>query len=173
MARRSILEYPDPRLRQRSAPVEQFDDDLSCLIDDLIETLHATGGIGLAAPQVDDRRRVLVMDHSGNATAPDVLVNPVIVADATPGLVEESCLSLPGLEGNVIRATEVRVQAQDRHGATFQRDLSGMEAVCLQHEIDHLDGRLFLDRLPLLQRLRIRMAGLSRGRRIQRGRDAA
>lgn len=170
MARRAILEYPDPRLRLQSEPVADFDADLSHLADDLIETLHATGGIGLAAPQVDDRRRVLVMDHSGDASAPRVYVNPVILADAAPGLVEESCLSLPGLVGNVIRATQVRVQAQKRDGTRFEHDLTGMEAVCLQHEIDHLDGRLFLDRLSLLRRLRARMAARSRS---LRGSDAA
>ncbi len=170
MARLPILEYPDPRLRLRSQEVECFDADLSRLVDDLIETLHATGGIGLSAPQVDDRRRVLVMDHSGDASRPELFVNPVILADGALGLVEESCLSVPGLVGNVIRATELRVRAQDREGACFERDLSGMEAVCLQHELDHLEGRLFVDRLSFLKRLRFRMAARARA---QRGSDAA
>ncbi|MDJ0868354.1 MAG: peptide deformylase [Myxococcota bacterium] len=164
MALRPILEYPDPRLRLRARPVDRFDAELDGLVEDLIETLYATKGIGLSAPQVDDRRRVLVMDLSGDASAPQVYVNPEIRSKSTPGLVEESCLSVPGVVANVVRATELKVRAQDRTGATFERELVAMEAVCLQHEIDHLDGKLFVDRLSLLRRLRIRAAARSRRR---------
>jgi peptide deformylase len=104
------------------------------------------------------------MDLSGNATAPQIFVNPEILASARPGLVEESCLSVPGVVGNVVRATQVRVRAQDRNGQTFEGDLEGMHAVCLQHETDHLDGRLFVDRLSWIRRLRARAAAKVRAR---------
>ncbi len=162
MARLAILEYPDPRLRVPSKPVTRFDAALSRRIDDLIETLHAAEAIGLSAPQVDDRRQLLVMDLSGDGSAPQVYVNPEILDSSTLGLVEESCVSLPGIVGNVIRPTEVRVRAQDRSGEPFERHLSGMQAVCLQHEMDHLAGKLLVDRLSLLRRLRIRVAAARR-----------
>lgn len=164
MAQRDILEYPDPRLNLPTNPVTVFDDDLGQLIDDLLETLYATKAVGLSAPQVDDRRAVLVLDLSGDASAPQVYINPEILAKAAWGLVEESCLSVPGIVGNVVRATEIRVRAQDRTGETFERDLTGMDAVCLQHEMDHLAGKLFIERLSIFRRLRIR-AAVARARR--------
>jgi peptide deformylase len=164
MARLAILEYPDPRLRQSSRPVTAFNADLGRLIDDLFETLYGTTGIGLSAPQAGDLRRVLVMDLSGNATAPQVYINPEILASTMPGLVEESCLSVPGVVGNVVRATQVRVRAQDKDGKAFECDLEGMHAVCVQHEMDHLDGRLFVDRLSWIRRLRARAAAKARAR---------
>jgi peptide deformylase len=162
MAQRPILEYPDPRLRERSKPVEAFDDALGSLIDDLIDTMRATDGLGISAPQIDVRQRVLVI--MGADESPEVYVNPVIVDSAAPGFVEESCLSLPGVVGNVFRATQLRVQAHDRFGEAFERTLSMMPAVCVQHELDHLDGRLFSDRLPPWRRLGVWMAGRSRAR---------
>lgn len=169
MARLPILEYPDPRLRRRAERVDRFDADLARLVEGLLETLYATGGIGLCAPQVNDPRQVLVIDLSGNASDPQVYVNPDILASAVPALVEESCLSVPGFVGNVVRATQLRVRAQDPTGAFFERELEGMAAVCLQHEMDHLEGRLFVDRLSFFQRLRFRAAARARAR----GRDAA
>jgi len=154
---RPILEYPDPRLRERSAPVASFDDTVARLVDDLFDTLYATSGIGLSAPQLGTLQRVLVMDHSGSATAPEVYVNPELLQRSATGSVEESCLSVPGITGSVFRPTRVRVRAHDRTGATFERDLEGMPAVCLQHEIDHLDGKLFIDRLMPWRRLLIRL----------------
>ena len=165
MARLDILEYPDPRLRLQAKPVTQFDETLAELIDNLLETLHATKGIGLSAPQVNDQRQVLVIDLSGNASASQVYINPAILSKAAWGLVEESCLSVPGITGNVVRATEVRVRALDRAGETFERDLTGMEAVCLQHEMDHLAGKLFIDRLSLFRRLRMRFLAGSKARK--------
>ncbi len=153
MAQRPILQYPDPRLRERSAPVTAFDAGLEQLVDDLLDTLFATDAIGLSAPQIDDRRRVLVTDPTAERTDPQIYVNPEITGRAMPGIVEESCLSLPGVVGNVIRRTRVRVRAQDRAGAPFERELEGMAAVSLQHEIDHLDGKLFIDRLSPIRRL--------------------
>jgi peptide deformylase len=160
MALRPILEYPDPRLRERSNPVEAFDDALGGLIDDLIDTMRATDAVGISAPQIGVRQRVLVI--LSDDESPEVYVNPVIVDSAKPGFVEESCLSLPGVVGNVFRATRLRVQAYDRFGEVFERTLSMMPAVCLQHELDHLDGRLFSDRLPPWRRLGVWMAGRSR-----------
>ncbi|TVQ39527.1 MAG: peptide deformylase [Geminicoccaceae bacterium] len=153
MAKLAILHHPDPRLRATAAQVTSFDADLERFVADLIETLHAAGGIGLAATQTGDLRRVFVMDLSPDRTAPEVYVNPEILQKRALGLVEESCLSVPGVVGNVVRATQVRVRAQDVQGATFERDLEAMHAVCVQHEIDHLDGRLFVDRLSILRRL--------------------
>ncbi|MFW5680910.1 MAG: peptide deformylase [Pseudomonadota bacterium] len=152
----AILRYPDPRLRLKAVPVVDFDDALRGFVDDLVATLHAHGGIGLAATQVGDLRQVLVMDLSGTASAPEVYVNPVILSRSVSALVEESCLSIPGVVGNVVRSIKVRVRAQDPHGMVFERDLEDMHAVCLQHEIDHLEGRLFIDRLSLLRRLWIK-----------------
>lgn len=153
----TILEHPDPRLRQPSAPVDVFDTEVAQLADDLLETLYATSGIGLSAPQTGAHRRVLVMDLSGNATDPQVFVNPEILSRAAFGIVEESCLSVPGVTGNVWRATKIKIRAQDRTGQAIERDLDGMQAVCLQHEVDHLDGKLFIDRLWFFRRLMLRL----------------
>ncbi len=169
MTRLRILEYPDPRLHLPSQPVSTFDDDLRRLVDDMIETLRATEALALSAPQVDDRRAVLVINYSGDGAAPRVYVNPEILAKRAWGLVEESCLSVPGVVGNVWRATKVRVRAQDREGLVFESDLAGMDAVCLQHEMDHLAGTLFVDRLSIFKRLRFRALA---GRRA-RGRSKA
>ena len=167
MTQREILEYPDPRLTLPTDRVTAFDDDLGQLIDDLLETLYATKALGLSAPQVNDRRSVLVLDLSGEASAPQIYINPEILAKAAWGLVEESCLSVPGVVGNVVRATEIRVRAQDRTGETFEHDLTGMDAVCLQHEMDHLVGKLFIERLSIFRRLRIRVAA-ARARRTSK-----
>ncbi|MGE5154115.1 MAG: peptide deformylase [Bdellovibrio bacteriovorus] len=164
MAILSILEYPDPLLRQRAEPVSTFDTSTARLVGDLLETLYGTTGIGISAPQAGIRQEVLVMDLSGSASAPEVYINPKILTRALPGLVEESCLSVPGVLGNVVRATQVRVRAQDPAGQVFERDLQGMHAVCLQHEMDHLSGRLFIDHLSPVRRLRIRLAASARVR---------
>lgn len=168
MARLTILEYPHPALRATAAPVTDFGPGLGTLVDDLLETLYDSGGIGLSAPQVGDLRAVLVMDLSGDASDPRVMVNPEILEGSRPAWVEESCLSLPGLEGNVIRQTRLRVRARDRTGDVFETELEDMHAVCVQHELDHLDGRLFIDRLPVLRRMAAHLAlrtGRARRRR--------
>jgi peptide deformylase len=164
MARLPILAYPDPRLRLRSAPVCAFDAGLCRLADDLFDTLYSTTGIGLSAPQAGDHRQVLVMDLSGNASAPQVYINPEVLASGVPGLVEESCLSVPGVVGNLVRATQVRVRTQNLTGEVFEKDLDGMHAVCLQHEMDHLKGKLLIDHLSLFRRLRVRVAAATRAR---------
>ena len=157
MAILPILAHPDPRLRETSQPVTVFDEELARLVANLSETLRVSGGIGLAAPQTGDRRQVLVIDLSGGESPPEVYINPELHPGATQCLVEESCLSVPGVVGNVVRAISIRVRAQDPQGNPFEQELEGMPAVCLQHEVDHLRGTLFIDRLPLLQRLRLRL----------------
>jgi peptide deformylase len=156
MAILDVLAFPDPRLRRRAEPVRAFDAALAGLVGDLFETLYATRAIGLAATQVDVHRQVLVIDVSGSASAPEVFINPQIVARHRYGMVEESCLSLPGLVDSVKRPIALRVRACDASGRERERELDGMLAVCLQHELDHLQGKLFLDHLPLLKRLRAR-----------------
>ena len=156
MTRLTILEYPDPRLRIRALPVSDFDADLGRLIDDMLETLHASRAIGLAATQVDVHRQIVAIDVSHGGDAPQVFINPQTLTGSAVGLVEESCLSLPGIVDNVKRPTRIRVGFHDRTGAPQVRDLEGLAAVCLQHEMDHLRGILFVDRLPLISRLRIR-----------------
>jgi peptide deformylase len=154
-----ILEYPDPTLREQSLPVVAFDDELAQLVGDLFDTLGERGGLGLSAPQVGRLTRVLVVHVPDDGVGPAAYVNPEVIKTAAPGLVEEGCISVPGILGNVIRPTQIRVRAQDAGtGDWFERDLSGMHAVCVQHEIDHLDGRLFIDRLSWFRRMRIRAA---------------
>ena len=156
MARLEIIEFPDPRLRRQAARVTAFDESLNQLVDDLIETLSGTGSLALSAPQVGDLREVLVVDIPDDELRPRVYVNPEILGRSAWGLVEESCLSIPGIVGNVFRATQVRVRAQDRGGEVFERDLEGLNAVSLQHEMDHLAGKLFVDRLSVFRRLLLR-----------------
>ncbi len=156
MARLTVLEFPDPRLRTRASPVERFDAALGRLVDDLVETMYAANGIGLAATQVDVHRRVLVMDVSEGHDAPEAYVNPELLAREGLATGEEGCLSVPQVYEKVERAERVRVRAQDRHGAWFERDLEGLAAVCLQHEMDHLEGKLFVDYLSGLKRSLIR-----------------
>lgn len=165
MPRREILEYPDPRLHEPSASVTVFDADLETLIDDLHETLAGTDTLALSAPQVDDHRAVLVLNAPTDKSIPVAYVNPEILSKRGLGFVQESCLSLPGVVGNVLRAMEINVRAQDRNGDPFEVTLSAMDAVCLQHEIDHLEGTLFVDRLTWLGRLRFRAFSGRRARR--------
>jgi peptide deformylase len=156
MTRLAILEYPDPRLRTRARPVRVFDQALERLVDDMFETMYEARGIGLAATQVDVHRQVVTIDVSSEKNRPEVFINPEILSCEVEGMVEESCLSLPGVKADVARAIQVRVRTQDRAGQSAERDLEGMLAVCLQHELDHLQGKLFVDRLSFFKRLRIR-----------------
>jgi peptide deformylase len=152
----SILEFPDPRLRTRAAPVETFDAELGQLIDDMLATMYAAPGIGLAATQVNVHQRIIVIDVSEQKDQPLVLINPEILARDGVELTEEGCLSVPQVFEEVERAARVRVRARDRDGAVFERDFDGLLAVCVQHEMDHLDGKLFVDYLSSLRRERIR-----------------
>jgi peptide deformylase len=156
MALRTILEYPDPRLRTRAQPVTHFDAALGTLIDDMFETMYAAPGIGLAATQVDVHKRLIVIDLSKEHDQPLVLINPEILAREGEANTEEGCLSVPGIFDEVKRAAKVRVRAHGRNGEVFERDFEDILAVCIQHEMDHLDGKLFVDYLSDLKRERIR-----------------
>jgi len=155
MALLHILRYPDPRLRLISAPVVAVDDNIRQLIDDMLETMYAAPGIGLAAPQVDVAQRILVVDISPKGDAPICLINPEIVSHDGVEIMEEGCLSVPGFHENVERANTIKVQALDRDGQPFELEAEGLLAVCIQHEIDHLDGKLFVDYLSEMKRKRI------------------
>ena len=172
MALLSILEFPDPRLRERALPVTVFDARLERLIDDMLHTMYAAPGIGLAATQVNVRQRLLVIDVSETRDAPLVFVNPEILAREGVAKTEEGCLSVPGIFDQIERAARVRVRAQDRHGRVFERELEGSLAVCLQHEIDHLEGKLFVDYLSELKRERVRKK-LEKERKEKAGRRDA
>jgi peptide deformylase len=152
MARLEIFEFPDPRLRTVAKPVDTVDDTLRQLIDDMLETMYAAQGIGLAATQVNVHRRLLVLDVSETRDAPRVYINPEIVAAEGSETCEEGCLSVPGIYAEVSRAGSVRVAALDRNGDAFEEELDGLHAICLQHEMDHLQGKLFVDYLSPLKR---------------------
>ena len=154
----NILAYPNPILQKKSAPVTNFDQGLKDLASNMIDTLHAFKSIGLSSPQIGVAKRLLVMDHSGNQTKPEVFVNPEIIAQGRYGFVEESCLSIPGLVANAFRPTLVKVKAKNLDGETFEQELDGMPAVCLHHEMDHLNGKLLLDRVSWLKRRRYQRA---------------
>ena len=157
MARLEILEFPDPRLRTVARPVEEVDDTLRSLIDDMFETMYAASGIGLAATQVNVHKRLLVLDVSPERDDPRVFINPQVepLTEERDGY-EEGCLSVPGFQEEVQRPNRVRVRALNRNGEPFEMEAEGLLAVCLQHEIDHLDGRLFVDHISRLKRTRIR-----------------
>jgi len=152
MARLEILETPDPRLRIVAKPVETFDAELARLAEDMIETMYDARGIGLAATQVNVHRRLLVLDVSEAQDTPRVYVNPTILGTEGEEACEEGCLSVPGVYAEVTRAEKVRISAQDVAGKPFEEELEGMHAICLQHEMDHLEGKLFIDYLSPLKR---------------------
>ena len=157
MAIMDILEFPDPRLRTRAQAVIEVDDSLRTLIDDMLETMYDASGIGLAATQVNVHRRLLVMDTSADRDQPRIYINPEVdVIDQELGEYDEGCLSVPGFYETVHRPRRVRVNAMGRDGELFSEELTDLPAICLQHEIDHLDGRLFVDYLTPLKRQRIR-----------------
>ena len=156
MARLQILEYPDPRLRTKAQPVEVFDEALAKMVADMFETMYVAPGVGLAATQVDFHKRLIVMDVSENKDQPMVFCNPEILSAEGTGVTEEGCLSVPGIFDEVKRAAVVRARAQDATGKAFEIQLEGLAAVCLQHEMDHLEGKLFVDYLSDLKRERIR-----------------
>jgi len=156
MALLTILEYPDPRLRTHAVAVTSFDAALSRLIDDMFETMYAAPGIGLAASQVNVHQRLVVMALTENRDQPLVFINPEILERSGGGITEEGCLSVPNIFDKIERAQQVRVRAQDRDGNSLEREFDGLVAVCLQHEMDHLEGRLFVDYLSDLKRERIR-----------------
>ena len=157
MAVLEILEFPDPRLRTEARPVAEVNDTIRELIDDMFETMYEAPGIGLAASQVDVHQRVIVIDVTEDHSEPLVFINPEIrVLDPELGEYDEGCLSGPGFYETVNRPRQVEVTALDRDGERFTRVLDGLLAICLQHEIDHLNGKLFVDYLSPLKRQRIR-----------------
>lgn len=155
MAARKILQYPDPRLRQIAAPVEEFNEDIRRLVDDMAETMYAAPGIGLAATQIDVHKRVLVIDLSENRDNLHVFINPEILEKSGEAVMDEGCLSVPGIFESVKRADHIKVRAQDKDGKTFEMEADGLLAVCIQHEMDHLKGKVFVDYLSRLKQQRI------------------
>lgn len=156
MALLNILHFPDPRLRNKAKPVTQVTDAHRRLISDMLETMYAAPGIGLAAVQVGVPERVIVVDVSDNNDQPLAFINPEILSKEGTEVMQEGCLSVPGVYEDVERAERIRVRALDRHGKRLEFDADGLLAVCIQHEIDHLEGKLFVDYLSELKRQRIR-----------------
>ncbi|ROO24627.1 peptide deformylase [Salinisphaera orenii MK-B5] len=156
MAILEILHFPDPRLRETTEPVTQFDAALSAFVDDMFETMYDAPGVGLAATQVGDTRRVAVMDCSDDRSGRIVMCNPRILSQEAPEVVDEGCLSVPEHYDRVERYTWVRFAAQDRDGEHFEMEAEGLLAQCVQHELAHLDGGLYIDKLSRLKRERIR-----------------
>jgi peptide deformylase len=156
MALLEILHFPDPRLRNLARPVAEVDDAVRQLVDDMFETMYAAPGIGLAATQVNVAKRIVVIDISEDKTQPLCLINPEIIEKHGVEEMEEGCLSVPGVYDVVQRAERIRVRALDRDGQVFETETDGLLAVCIQHEIDHLDGKLFVDYLSQLKRTHIR-----------------
>jgi peptide deformylase len=150
-----ILEYPDPRLKKVASPVVAFTPEIEKLVADMAETMYAAPGIGLAATQVDVHKRVIVMDISEARDELRVFVNPELVAAEGEAEAEEGCLSVPGYYDKVTRAARVRVRAQDAKGQPFEVDADDLLAVCIQHEMDHLVGKVFVDYLSPLKRARL------------------
>lgn len=157
MALLPILEFPDPRLRTVAKPVTEVNDSIRTLIDDMFETMYDAPGVGLAASQVNVHMRVVVIDVSEDKSQPLVFINPEIeVLDKSMGPYDEGCLSVPGFYETVLRPSHIRVKALDRDGTPFEMEPSGLLAVCIQHELDHLNGKLFVDHISPFKRSRIR-----------------
>ena len=165
MARLPILEYPDPRLRIRAERVTVVDDEIKQLVDDMFETMYSAPGIGLAATQVNVHKRIIVVDVSDERDEPYCLINPEIVSAEGRESYEEGCLSVPGLYDYVERPERIIVKALDRNGEPFELEADGLLAQCIQHEMDHLEGKLFVDYLSQLKRERIRKRYLKKARR--------
>ena len=157
MAKLEVLRFPDERLRTVARPVDNIDDNIRQLVEDMLETMYAEKGVGLAATQVNVHRRVVVIDVSEDGNEPLVLINPQITARSEETVMnEEGCLSVPGCYASVERHARVTVKAQDQHAQEFSLDADGLLAICIQHELDHLQGKLFVDYLSPLKRQRIR-----------------
>lgn len=156
MAILEVLRFPDPRLRTVAKHVETVDDEVKQIVDDMFETMKEENGVGLAATQVNIHRRIVVMDTSEEQDEPLVLINPEILNSDGETISEEGCLSVPNNFAKVERAETVTVKAQDRNGDWFEMDADGLAAICIQHELDHLIGKLFVDYLSPLKRDRIR-----------------
>jgi peptide deformylase len=164
MAILSILQYPDPRLKKVASPVERVDDDIRALVRDMAETMYAAPGVGLAATQVDVHKQIIVIDISPTRNQLNVFIDPQIVESEGISDLEEGCLSVPGIYDKVARANRIRVRALDLQGQPFELEADGMQAVCIQHEMDHLKGKVFVEYLSRLKRDRI----LARMRKLER-----
>lgn len=165
MAVRPILFYPDPRLREPGKRVEQFDDALGQLLDDMAETMYAAPGVGLAAPQIGVSMRLFIIDAAASEDAPSelrVFINPEILERVGNIKFDEGCLSFPGIHEEIERAERVKVRAQDAQGQPFELEADGLLAVAIQHENDHLDGKLMVDHLGILRRRLVHRAMLKR-----------
>ncbi len=156
MAKMTVLQYPDERLRKVAQKIEKVDDNIRSVIDDMFETMYEEQGVGLAATQVDVHRRLFVADCSEDQNEPLVFINPEIIEAEGHFKNDEGCLSFPGVYAKVERAEKITVTALDKNGERFSRSAEGLLAICIQHEIDHLDGKLFVDYLSPLKRERIR-----------------
>lgn len=156
MALLDILEFPDPRLRTKAKPVTVVDDKIRKLCDDMLETMYAAPGIGLAATQVNVHQRIVVIDTSEEKNQPLVLINPTFDVVEGEQQYDEGCLSVPGFYETVTRAEKIRLKALDRNGQPYELIAEGLLSVCIQHELDHLDGKLFVDHISKLKRDRIR-----------------
>jgi peptide deformylase len=165
MARLPILEYPDPRLRIRAEPVTKFDTELKTLVADMFETMYAAPGIGFAATQVDVHKRIVICDVGVDGKKPYCLINPEIVQAEGKTNAEEGCLSVPEFYDFVDRAAVIRVRAFDPDGKPFELEAEGMLAVCIQHEMDHLEGKLFVDYLSELKRERLKKKAVKKAKR--------
>ncbi len=172
MAQLPILEYPDPRLRIRAEPVTEFDAQLRQLAADLLETMYAAPGIGLAATQVDVHKRILVVDVSEERNEPYCLINPEIVSAEGKVSYEEGCLSVPDVFESVERAERIEVSAFDENGERIEIEAEGLLAICIQHEMDHLEGKLFVDYLSALKRDRLKKKTLKKAKREAGDREA-
>jgi len=155
MALLPILEYPDPRLKKVAAPVAAFTPEIRKLVSDMAETMYAAPGVGLAATQVDVHKRVIVIDISDQKNELRVFINPELLMAEGEAECEEGCLSVPGYYDKVTRAARIRVRAQDEHGAAFELDADELLAVCIQHAMDHLEGKVFVEYLSPLKRARL------------------
>ncbi|WP_341677196.1 peptide deformylase [Niveibacterium sp. SC-1] len=164
MALLPILHYPDERLHTKAKPVVEVTDTIRKLIDDMAETMYAAPGIGLAATQVDFHQRIVVIDVSEDRSGLTALINPEILERSGEQVCEEGCLSVPGVYEKVSRAERVKVRALDRNGQTFELEAEGLLAVCVQHEIDHLDGKVFVEYLSSLKLNRIKTKLAKRAR---------
>jgi peptide deformylase len=173
MAKLPILEYPDPRLRIRAKPVTKVDTEVRQLADDLLETMYAAAGIGLAATQVNCHVRMLVIDISDARNEPLLLINPEIVRAGGRTSSDEGCLSVPEYYDAVERAENIRVRALNREGEIIEFDADGMLAICIQHEMDHLEGKLFVDYLSEMKRQRLRKKYSKKSKRGQGSTHAA
>jgi peptide deformylase len=165
MARLPILEYPDPRLRIRAEPVTEVDDGIRRLVADMLETMYEAPGIGLAATQVNVHKRLLVVDVSEERNEPHCLINPEILSVEGRISFEEGCLSVPGVFESVERGERVKVRALNEHGEPVELDVEGLLAICIQHEIDHLEGKLFVDYLSALKRDRLKKKIVKKSKR--------